>query len=126
MPSSVSIERWQTEPYRKDDRCDLCGRLARVVRVTLEPSQSVADSESLRLCPGCLRSRTTHTDLLEKVKVRYPRLWERCGDQVCEVCGAPAEEVVEYAEAEADTTTGTTSVRSLGSRVFCKRCATGR
>ncbi len=119
MPPPVSIERWESEPYRNDDRCDLCGSLARVVRVTLELNAEAPGSASLRLCPDCLRSHSTHSDLLESVKRQYPDLCDERGDDVCEVCGAPAE--VFECSAHAFAPGG--PVLSGESHSFCQHCA---
>ncbi len=122
MAPPISIERWHSDPHRKDDRCDLCGSLARVVHVTQGLNEEVPGSVSLRLCPKCLRSHSTHRDLLERVKQQYPHLCDKWDDHVCEVCGAPAEVTVLSAHAFAPGG----PVRSGASKFFCQRCARRR
>ena len=127
MPRSVSIEHWESDPHRNDDRCDLCGSLARVVRVSREPNDEAPSSPSIRLCPKCLRSQSTHRDLLDRVKQQYPDLWKKEEEEgrVCGVCGGPAEVIV-LGEVEVVVVVGISTrskVRSLPSRSFCQRCA---
>src|SRR5262245_21115538 len=93
MGGPVSIEHWESDPHHQDDRCDHCGSLARVVRVTTESSPH-ATPRMLRLCPACLHAHSTHAPLLGSVKRLYPRLWKQFAQELCEVCGAPAEDGV--------------------------------